>query len=291
MSKSKKEQHLHCYLNRTNLLAGECVTKDASRYALSNIGITPKYTFATDGHKMILIETPRDLSEEEQQMQSWYPNDDWTDVEPCKMHTESVADILKMIGKEKKAGIFFRSNGAKEGAVEIDRNGSRFTIPTKSENGFLPDPNRVRVPDDQADMTVRVNLDLLIPLLQTIQKAVGDSRHHSAKFLFYRNQAANLFADKIKITAENESTSQKIEAYIMPYTLTKEEPIRRWPYVEPVGKGECLLRLAPSQAEAPLPCGCRLIRDEHDSVTFETCVIHQKGYRQRKKRNPGKRTL
>ena len=194
-------------INRANLEVSEIIQKNKS-YA--GVYILPRYTWATDGYRLMLVTNPR-FSEDN------FPatKDGEKPVKVNEMIVISKEDaekVKKAIPKKFSMPIF------KNAALLKPENGSvRFLTTNLQDEQIITAPKlnvkppklRSAFPRRKPTLSLMFNINLLAPLLNAISKVLCDSNIPVVKIDVWDEETP------LRIKAKNES-GQKVYALIMP---------------------------------------------------------------------------
>jgi DNA polymerase III sliding clamp (beta) subunit (PCNA family) len=164
-------------LNKHNLSIANLTSKDASRYALGGILVSPKRTAATDGHCLMVVDTPELSVQDFPAVDGVTPADDFT---PFILPRDEALNLAKSLPKKTalpilRSAAVCRESDANGQAVfaTSDMTSAQVFRPKKLEGTF---PNiDMLIPDaDKATLKIQFNPNLLISVLKELAPMAGD---------------------------------------------------------------------------------------------------------------------
>jgi DNA polymerase III sliding clamp (beta) subunit (PCNA family) len=211
-------------LNKLNFLVAPFASKEDSRYTLKAVHVTPEYTEATDGHRLVRITTPKDSASEFPRVPGFTPNGS---PKSFLLPVDAAKTIQKAVPKThipvvNHAAITGTGDENKPVAIAVTDLDNPQVFQPRPVTGQYPNTDIVIPKDDAAavfQFTVRA--DYLAELCKAIQDFAGDGKYRPgiATLTFYGPSKA------VRLDARNENTDQNLIAILMPYAGKSSSPL------------------------------------------------------------------
>ncbi len=196
--------------NKENFLVGKAACKDRGRYNLNSIYCHPKYTVGCDGHRLMIVTTPKmDIAE-----MPIPEGGELTDkFEPFILALNDAKKIEKTIPKKVTLPILqyvalVKSDNGNAKFFTTDLQSQNITVSKKIE-GEYPQFGKT-FPKGKPIASIKVDTNLLRTLLEAMEDAQGSRSVPDVIIEIRTNEGP------IVLKTNNPDTGQKITAILMP---------------------------------------------------------------------------
>ena len=201
-------------LNKHNLAIADLASKDESRYTLTAIRVTPKWTATTNGHYLVTVTLPKLKDSQFPRIDGFNPTNGTTP--PFLLHRDDALAIGKSIPRKQSIPVLETAaiGATADGKIQVavtDLDSPKLTVPRKMDGQF---PNIDAVIPNGEKRTLRIGLDAayLAKLAKSALATCDNGRRHEVTICcdFIDAQSA------VKMTATNPETEQEWMAVLMP---------------------------------------------------------------------------
>lgn len=214
--------------NKNNLLVYKVAGNDDARPILEAVKFTPTGTIATDGYKLMIVQTPPDTDTEVfEGLDGLRPNDGNYSPIIDRGTVEKVLKNLpaKVIGDfQWLKGTFFTATSDNEVAELITTDGVNHTKHiAKPIQGDYPDYQKI-MPKGKPDIEVGLSIHHLKGIIDTLKSMGLFDTAGTIKLGLYKNEGEEAGKPSLKPVSIEAMTDQgqKVQAVIMPVRLKEE---------------------------------------------------------------------
>jgi len=203
-------------LNKHNLTIANLAEKNASNYALQGILIESKRTVAADSYCAIIVETNKIPAKQFPQTQGCTPTDEFKPFILPRADALAIAKALpskSIIPVLRTAAVGSESDVDGTATIAVNNLESAQVFHPRKTDMKFPNVDLCFPKESDTKLEIGLDLDVLVPLLKTLQSMVKESSGcRAVKFSFIDPESAV----RIDCTSDDE---QKITALVMPYKL------------------------------------------------------------------------